>query len=172
MIYVVNFRNRIKGENGKSGYHVECPTAHIYNIMRPFAFMSCGPIINNDSLEKLERTKKEYRSWLFRKLLSNTATINEFSTVLDILIQEGDLILQCSCKKGQFCHGEIIKDALNWAIQFGVDGWHDQLKMKAGLCPRCGGDFGSGGKPISGPYQCQRCTSHDYYSRSQANVSK
>ena len=37
------------------------------------------------------------------------------------------------------------------------------LPLRDDICPRCGGSFeATGGKPMSGPYQCQKCAYEDY----------
>ncbi len=104
------------------------PNATIMIIQRPFSTLSLGPLITDLSKEETVSSLQEYRKWLFRVLLKNKQAIDEFTRMLDILIQEGDLVLQCSCTNDQFCHGNLIRDALLWAESFGINGWHDQLK--------------------------------------------
>lgn len=131
MIYLLPVSGRLRKDGigwmppGSGWYHPEAPHATIINIQRPFSHISRGPVIaNSDSL-------KEYKKWLFRKLLVSKTVGEEFTRMLDVLIQEGDLILQCSCIPPRPCHGQIIRDALTWAEKFGIEGWHYQLKKLA-----------------------------------------
>jgi hypothetical protein len=124
MIYLLPISARMQN-NGSGWYHPEAPHATIFNIQRPFAHLSVGPmILGPESL-------KDYRRWVFRKLLTSHAVIQEFTHMLDVLIQEGDIILQCSCIPPKLCHGQIIRDALMWASRFGIEEWHNQLKIAA-----------------------------------------
>lgn len=131
MIYLlpISSRKRKEGDGwippGTAWYHEEAPHATVINIQRPFSHISRGPVIaNEDSL-------KEYKQWLFRKLLVSKTVREEFTHMLDVLIQEGDLVLQCSCIPPKPCHGRIIRDALTWAERFGIEDWHNQLKKRA-----------------------------------------
>jgi hypothetical protein len=131
MIYLLPINGRLRKDGiewippGIGWYHPEAPQATVINIQRPFSHISRGPVIAN------ENSLKEYRKWLFRKLLISKTVIEEFTHMLDVLIQEGDLILQCSCIPPKPCHGQIIRDALIWAKKFGIDDWHPQLKKFA-----------------------------------------
>jgi hypothetical protein len=80
------------------------------------------------SREETVASVEEYRRWLFTKLLSDKECIKEFNRILDIVIQEGEVVLQCSCTNSKFCHGTIIKNALRWAEGCGLDGWQTALK--------------------------------------------
>jgi ribosomal protein L37E len=62
------------------------------------------------------------------------------------------------------------RDVFRWID----DGKHDmnvsigvintRVSSSSDLCPRCGKDFESaGGKPSSGPLQCQRCAAEDFH---------
>ena len=125
MIYLLPISGRVKVPKGAGHYHLEAPHATIITIQRPFTFLSSGPLITS------EESFQGYRKWLFRKLLVSKFAIEEFTHMLDVLMQEGDLILQCSCVPPKLCHGTIIKDALTWAEKFGIEEWHNQLKKLA-----------------------------------------
>lgn len=125
MIYLLPISGRVRVKEGVGWYHPEAPHATIISVQRPFTFLSSGPLIKD------EESLKEYRKWVFRKLLVSQFAIQEFTHMLDVLIQEGDLILQCSCIPPKPCHGKIIRDALTWAEKFGIEEWHNQLKKVA-----------------------------------------
>jgi len=126
MIYIlpISGRQRVPGKVG-TWFHNESPNAKIFNIQRPFAHLSVGPVISS------EEHLKEYKKWVFKRLLVSRGAIEEFNGMLDALIQEGEIILQCSCVPPKLCHGSIIKDALTWASKLGVEGWHPELKRIA-----------------------------------------
>lgn len=127
MIYLVSIRDRKRNEDG-TWYHKESPTARIFTVQRPFIHMSIGPFIAKEPKEKSDQGIKAYRKWLFNQLLKFHPAIEEFTEMLDVLIQEGEIILQCSCAVGKPCHGNVIKDALTWAEPFGIEGWHSALQ--------------------------------------------
>jgi hypothetical protein len=128
MIYLLPVSARIRVPKGAGWYYEEAPKTKIFNIQRPFAHLSVGPAINTNSPEQSKESLNEYRKWLFKKLLTSHAVINEFNLILDILIEEGEIILQCSCIPPKPCHGTIIKNALLWAEKLGVEGWQSELK--------------------------------------------
>lgn len=127
MIYVVGYHYLKRYPDGRR-YFQDAPEATMISIQRPFSTLGLGPLITDFSREETVSSLKEYKKWLFKVLLQNKQAIDEFTRLLDIVIEEGDLVLQCSCSNNQYCHGSLIKDALEWAIPFGIEGWHDQLK--------------------------------------------
>jgi hypothetical protein len=120
MIYILPASSRKRDDNGK-WYFEECPSAEIVIIQRPFHYLS----------RNAPHFTYEYKKWLFRKLLTSQTAISEFTRMLDILIEEGNLILQCSCVPPRGCHGSVIKEALEWAEPYGIYGWHPELKRRA-----------------------------------------
>lgn len=128
MIYVASARNRKRRKSDHAWYHEEAPWAKIIVVQRPFSHLSVGPIIVNHPEEAIEPSIKEYKKWLFKSLLKFPAARHEFTHILDVLTQEGDIVLQCSCSPSRTCHAMIIKDALEWASQFGIEDWYNQLK--------------------------------------------
>lgn len=130
MIYLVSIRDRIK-KDGR-WYHSESSKATIRSIQRPFSHLSVGPIIPKEPLSETKKSLKEYRMWLYKTLLTSHAAQTEFSELLYVFIQEGELILECSCPTNAiFCHGQIIRNALVWAEPFGSDLWLQELKKTA-----------------------------------------
>lgn len=120
MIYILPASSRKRDDSG-GWYFDECPSAEIVIIRRPFHYLS----------RSAPHLTYEYKKWLFRKLLTSPTAIQEFTRLLDIVIEEGNLILECSCVPPRGCHGSIIKEALEWAEPFGIDGWHSELKKYA-----------------------------------------
>jgi hypothetical protein len=129
MIHIVGINDRKR--TGSKFYYDVNPLAAIKTIQRPFSHMSVGPNISTKTPTDTENSLKEYRKWLFKRLLTSHVVIQEFSEILFILIQEGDIILQCSCVPPKPCHGTIIRDALTWAEPHGVENWHAELKRIA-----------------------------------------
>lgn len=124
-------KRRDEGQYRRIWYYDEAPNATIINIQRPMIHLSTGPIISWKSDEDAKQSLQEYRKWLFRRLLVSKTCQEEFNQMLDILIQEGEIILQCSCIPPKPCHGNIIKNALEWAMKLGTEGWHIELKRIA-----------------------------------------
>ena len=128
MIYICSARNR-KRKGICDWYHEEAPWAKVIIVQRPFSHLSVGPIIPLRPDEAVDAAVKEYKRWLFNTLLIRPAAKHEFTHILDVLMQEGDIVLQCSCLPTKSCHSLIIRDALLWAEKFGLEGWHDQLRL-------------------------------------------
>lgn len=134
MIYIFGISNRkramtrSKGRNKSSAewYYEEAPDAKVIVVQRPFHYLSrgCPVVYDADST-------KAYKTWLFKKLLTSKTAKTEFTNMLDALIQEGEIILQCSCIPPTPCHASVIKDALKWAEPWGIEEWHNQLKKFA-----------------------------------------
>lgn len=135
MIYLLPISGRVRRPSmyavSRQWIHEEAPEAKIFNIQRPFAHLSVGPIIIREPEEEAQQSLKEYKKWMFKRLLVSKGAIDEFNGMLDVLIQEGDIILQCSCIPPKPCHGTIIKSALEWAAKLGTEGWHPELKKIA-----------------------------------------
>lgn len=127
MIYIIGI-SEMKRKDGKR-VHPDAPEATIFIIQRPFSALSLGPLVSDMSREETVASLQEYKKWLMRVLIMNQKAITEFTRMLDVFIEEGDIVLQCSCTNIQFCHGNLIRDALIWASQFGIEEWHNQLKM-------------------------------------------
>jgi hypothetical protein len=128
MIYIIGIQDMKR--RGVSRYHPQAPNASVVVIQRPFSPLSLGPLIVDMARAETVSSYQDYKKWLFKTLLTNKRAIEEFTRILDIYIEEGDVVLQCSCSNDKYCHGVIIKDALEWASQFGIEDWHNQLKMK------------------------------------------
>ena len=126
MIYLSSLRYMKR--KGLRRYHPDVPDATVAIIQRPFSPLSLGPLVASYDREEIVSTYKEYKKWMFRQLLVNRNAVDEFTRLLDIYIQEGDLVLQCSCSNDRFCHGNIIRDALIWASQYGIEDWQNHLK--------------------------------------------